>query len=344
MKKNWWKVTGALIVLFVIIKGLTTPLRPGLLVDFSENTLKVGHNEVIIKGFNTRFSKVNKEELSVWLESGDAKICGIINKQDIVSNTQLNFSIDIPEQLPHKSLGLYVSNNTDQATLYLPDAFHVNDIKEGTLENSCSPMVYTNSYQGFPYIPILYESIRNLFFHVPMWFAMMTIMLISMVYSIMYLRKFDIKKDIVASEAVNVGLIFTVLGLITGSIWARFTWGTWWTSDPQLNGAAAVALIYFAYTILRNAVDDEEKRARIAAIYNIFAFAMLIVFIRIIPQLSASLHPGSGGNQGFGNLDMNNELKRVFYPAALGWIIISVWLLTIKVRIKRLEEKTLEEL
>lgn len=186
---------------------------------------------------------------------------------------------------------------------------------------------------------ILYETIRNLYFHVPMWFTMIFLFLISVIYSIKHLSSSNMHHDIVAKQMVNTGIIFGILGLITGSIWAKYTWGTYWTNDVKLNGSAITMLVYFAYLILRNSMDEEQKRARIAAVYNIFAFVMLVVFIGILPRMYDSLHPGNGGNPGFNSYDTDKNMLMVFYPAVLGWIILSLWIANINIRINKLKEK-----
>ena len=86
-------------------------------------------------------------------------------------------------------------------------------------------------------------------------------------------------------------------------------------------------------------MDDEQKRARISAVYNIFAFVMLIVFIGILPRMTDSLHPGNGGNPGFNNYDLDSNMKLVFYPAVIGWILLGLWISDIRLRISRLNEK-----
>ena len=187
-----------------------------------------------------------------------------------------------------------------------------------------------------PRLPILHETIRNQYFHVCMWFAMIILLTTSLVYSIKHLSKNNLDDDIIASQAANTGIFFGVLGLITGSIWARFTWGAWWTNDVKLNGAAITMLTYFAYLILRNAITDEQKRGKVSAVYNIFAYVMMIVFILIYPRMSDSLHPGNGGNPGFSKYDLNSTMRLVFYPAVIGWSLLGVWIMALRIRIKRL--------
>ncbi|MCD8528794.1 MAG: cytochrome c biogenesis protein [Chitinophagales bacterium] len=192
----------------------------------------------------------------------------------------------------------------------------------------------------FPNLPILNESIRNLLFHVPMWFAMVTLLLLSFIYSIRYLNKPGFENDNYANSFAIVGVVFGALGIFTGMVWAKSTWGAPWTNDPKLNGAAVGMLIYIAYLILRASIDDENKRAKISATYNIFAFVIYIAFIFVIPRLTDSLHPGNGGNPAFSSYDLDNTLRLFFYPASIGWIVLSLWIAGILTRINRLQHKT----
>lgn len=190
-----------------------------------------------------------------------------------------------------------------------------------------------------PRLEILHETIRNLYFHVCMWFSMIFIFTVSLVYSLKYLGKPKEDYDIIASQCSYTGLIFGLLGLVTGSLWAKYTWGAWWTNDPKLNGAAIALLSYFAYVVLRNAMDDEQKRARISAVYNIFAYVMMLVFIMIYPRLNGvdSLHPGNGGNPGFNQYDLDNHMRMVFYPAVIGWILLCTWISSLFIRLERIK-------
>lgn len=185
-----------------------------------------------------------------------------------------------------------------------------------------------------PALPILNESIRNLFFHVPMWFAMMFCIFMSMVHSIKCLRSNDLVNDIKANEYAKTGLLFGFCGLFTGMIWAKLTWGAFWTNDPKLNGSAISMLIYLAYLVLRNSIEgDESKRAKISAVYNIFAFAAYIPLVFILPRMTDSLHPGNGGNPAFSNYDLDSSMRPIFYAAVLGWILIGNWITTLNVRL-----------
>lgn len=194
-----------------------------------------------------------------------------------------------------------------------------------------------------PRLDILNETIRNVYYHVPIWFAMLFMMAVSLVYSIKTLQNNQLNSDSKASDAAVVGFFFSIPGLLTGSLWAKFTWGTWWTfQDPKLNGVAISILIYLAYFILRASIDDDLKKARISAVYNVFAFVMMNVFIMILPRLTDSLHPGNGGNPAFAKYDLDANMRMVFYPAVLGWILFSVWLFELKNRSSIIKNKLYE--
>ncbi len=189
-------------------------------------------------------------------------------------------------------------------------------------------------------IGILAKTIRNLHFHVPMWFTMLILLTTSYVYGIKYLNKGNPMHDSMASSFVKVAMVFGLMGLATGSFWARFTWGTWWIEDAKLNGAAIGMLIYMAYYILRNSIDDEVKRGKFSAVYNLFAFPIFIVLIIIYPRMATtSLHPASGDTVAFSSLDLDNNLRKVFYLAAIGWILLGVWIATLRYRITEINRK-----
>lgn len=194
-----------------------------------------------------------------------------------------------------------------------------------------------------PRLPILNESIRNLYFHVPMWFVLIFQMTISLIYALKLLNDNKLPDDLFSVSAAQVGFFFSIPGILTGMLWAKVTWGTYWTfSDPKLNGVAMAILVYTAYFILRNSIEDPIKRAKLSAVYNIFAYVMMMVFIMILPRLTDSLHPGNGGNPAFSQYDLNNTMRMVFYPAVIGWILLSFWILQIRIRISIIKNKIKE--
>lgn len=191
-----------------------------------------------------------------------------------------------------------------------------------------------------PRLDILNETIRNLYFHVPMWFTMLALYGAAVVYSVKFLRTGNMKEDIYAKQFTNTGIVFSIMGMLTGMEWAQFTWGAAWSNDPKQLGTAMSMLIYFAYLILRSGIKDEEKRARISAVYNIFAFAMLIPLVFILPRMVDSLHPGNGGNPAFSKYDLDSDMRLVFYPAVIGWVLLGFWIASLATRIGILKYKS----
>jgi len=193
-----------------------------------------------------------------------------------------------------------------------------------------------------PEIDILEQSARNLFLHVPMWFTMMVAFAMAFYYSVRYLNDEENIWDRKAETATAVGLMFGICGLLTGSLWARFTWGSWWTfAEPRMNLSALAMLIFVAYFILRTAFNDPEKRAKISAVYNIFGVTTIPFLLYIIPRQLPSLHPGADGNPAFSDMTAP-ELRIIFYPAVIGFIGLSIWIMDIINRYKRVKEITEE--
>jgi len=210
-----------------------------------------------------------------------------------------------------------------------------------------------------PKLQLLGETIRNLYFYVCMWFAMMILFTVSVVNAIRYLRGFQLKYDIYSRHYAIMAIVLGILGYSTGAIWAAFTWADPNSSildnfktiarDPKLIGAAIALLVYFAYLILRDSIQDIDKKARISAVYkkarisavyNIFAYAILFPSIWILPRILPSLHPGNEDNPALDvKNDISGNMRIVFYPAVIGWTLLAVWITTLKIRLTLLKEK-----
>jgi heme exporter protein C len=202
-----------------------------------------------------------------------------------------------------------------------------------------------------PELPQLGETIRNLYFHVCMWFSMMILFTFSVVYSVKYLRTSSYKFDIKAKAYADVGTFMGLLGYTTGAIWASYTWADpnnpAYASfgsimrEPKLIGAAMALLIYAAYFVLRSSIIDMDQRARVSAVFNIFSYAMLFPSIWIIPRLLPSLHPGQEGNPALNFNDIDLRMRIVFYPAVIGWTLMGAWITNIKIRTEMIREKNI---
>lgn len=190
-----------------------------------------------------------------------------------------------------------------------------------------------------PELAILNETIRNQYFHVPMWFGMIIMQFAALILSMRYLMTYNMKFDRWASELTMSGLLFGGLGLTTGMIWANYTWGEPWSGDPKQNLSLISLLIYAAYFVLRGAIPDLDRKARVAAVFNIFAYVASIALIIVLPRMVDSLHPGSGGNPGFSNYDLDDTMKMVFYPSVIAWTLMGLWMAELGVRYKKVKEK-----
>ncbi len=347
LKKTWWKYVTVLILLYVLIGGLLVPLAPGIASIYPINFASDTAVEFTFTGYNTHFQ--DAKDLQIWFKNGTEFYCA--DKTETITNEKAKVTFSFPFRNTQKLIGTnfdLVINDNQDGTIHLGDAVTVlphqpadSTTDSSALKPSCehAASITKLSHFTFPYREILYQSIRNTFYHVPMWFAMMLILIFSTVYSIRYLNKGNIEDDIIASQAVNVALMFGALGLTTGMFWATYTWGKPWPNDPKLNGAAVGVIIYLAYIVLRGSLTDEIKRAKISAVYNVFAIVIFTLFIFIIPRLTDSLHPGNGGNPAFSKYDMDSHLRLFFYPAVIGWCMLGFWVLSIGVRIKLLELK-----
>ena len=193
-----------------------------------------------------------------------------------------------------------------------------------------------------PRINILEHTARNLYFHVPMWFTMLAAAFVSGYQSFMSLKTGDIVRDIRAAEASRMGVLFGILGLATGSVWSRYTWyvgeAIWWSFDPKQTMAAIGVLMYGAYFVLRSTIEEPEKRARIAAVYNLFASATLPFLLYVLPRQMESLHPGAEGNPAFSEIT-HPIMRVVFYPAVIGFIALFWVVYSQRVRLAIIEKR-----
>lgn len=337
LRTYWWKLLAVMLVTYSVVMSFTVRLSPGILT-VQPSQVTAGPNSLLIHGYNTSFKGLPTK---VWLSAEEGRYLIPAGKVKAFTNSRLWVEVVVPAGAPSRNFDLVLSNPSD-GTLLFRDALFGKDLTEedGSISPDPGPVPEVEeNYFSFPFKSLLFETIRNLNFHVTMWFALLFTMLLSVISSIRYLSSGSLRADREALEAARTGIWFGILGLITGSIWARYTWGAWWVNDTKLNGAAISMLIYLAYLVLRNSMNEEQKRARISAVYNIFAFVMLVVFIQVLPRLTDSLHPGNGGNPAFGQYDLDNNLRLVFYPAVAGWILVALWITRIRSRMAHIEYK-----
>ena len=353
MNKNIWKYLGVFLLFFALLGGLFIPLQPSIYqVEVTSRQLEEGvlSLELRLQSYNLPFQA--PADIQVWLSNAhtqDAQGLGGICASEITLENagilKAKFELHHPEAGINYDLFLSSHRLAENLVVSHRSAFQLKISEKEALKQDASfcSVLNREHYEGsgfyFPFREQLYETIRNLFFHVPMWFVMMTLSAISMVYSIAYLRRSRLLYDYIAHQSVQVSLLFAFFGLVTGSIWARFTWGSWWVmQDIKLNGAALTVLVYLSYLLLRSSVKEQELRGRLSSVYNIFSFVLMIVFLMILPRQLDSLHPGNGGNPAFNAYDLDNHLRIFFYPAVLGWILIALWILQLKIRIEKIKQ------
>ncbi|MCS7085619.1 MAG: cytochrome c biogenesis protein CcsA, partial [Bacteroidia bacterium] len=176
---------------------------------------------------------------------------------------------------------------------------------------------------------------------VPMWFTMYLMTALSFFWSLRALRRQDYAADLRAKDAAEVGTLFGILGLATGIVWSRVTWGrlmrdsnpaAWWSWDPKQTAALLAVLMFAAYFVLRNSVPDPAKRLRLAGVYNIFAVVSLFPLTFVVPRMVDSLHPGGDEGNPLFPKDVSAEYRIVFYPSIVGFFCLALWMWDLRSR------------
>jgi|GEM_PF-15386 len=343
---------GVALLVYTFAMTFGVPLGPGLeRVDVlrSEITENGGAYELQLTGVGTHFADT-ASLVFVRSVGSFGQDPAILNATAIkaASNEDLKCRVRLPKYVPSQAWDVFVNNPID-GTISYANGFFAEGVqptpKAGLKDDRAvlSRLAEADLPFHFPFQPNIMESIRNLMLHVPMWFTMFLLMGISFAQSIRVLRiGGDAARDRRAVAAVKVGLWFGVLGLLTGSLWARWTWGAWWVDDPQLNGAFVTVMVYAGYLVLRGSIQDEALRERLSAVYNLFGFALLVVLLMVLPRFTESLHPGKGGNPAFSSYDLDSALRAAFYPAVVGWMILGTWMYAVALRIENLRARLYE--
>lgn len=199
----------------------------------------------------------------------------------------------------------------------------------------------------FPLVPGLEEQIRIMNFHVPVAWISVLAYFFAMFYAIQYLRTRNPDYDLKASSAAEIGIIFTILATVTGMIWAKLNWGSFWNWDPRETAIFLLLLIYGAYFALRAAIENEDLKAKLSSVYSIIAFITVPFLVFALPRILAGLHPGSENDATAGPIlstqeNTLNYLQQVAF--SMGFAAFSMlffWLLNLRYRLKKIEYKIL---
>jgi len=200
---------------------------------------------------------------------------------------------------------------------------------------------------AFLYAPLaegLGEYTRVLYFHVPTAWVTVIAFFMGALFSVLYLKKKELKWDYYSEAASQLGIVFALLATVTGLIWAKASWGSFWHWDPRETSIFILLLIYAAYFALRSAIEQEDRRAALSAVYSLLAFVTVPFFIFIVPRIYASLHPDPIINTE-GKINMDGKMLTVFLSSLAGFTVLFFWMLrikmelvTLKLRIKKLEK------
>ncbi|MDW7685117.1 MAG: cytochrome c biogenesis protein [Bacillota bacterium] len=191
---------------------------------------------------------------------------------------------------------------------------------------------------SFLYMPAtqgLGETGRIMVYHVPAaWIAVLAY-LMAMVNAVGYLRKGDIRFDRQAQVNAELGTVFCILATVTGAIWSRGAWGWYWNWDPRQTSIAVLLMIYAAYFVLRSAIPDSDRRARLSAVYAILAFLTVPFLVFIIPRVYFSLHPDLI-NISERTFDMDRQMLVVFLSSLAGFTGLYAWMYNVQKRAENL--------
>ena len=182
------------------------------------------------------------------------------------------------------------------------------------------------------------ESSRIVFFHVPCAWTSALAFLVAAGYSMAYLARRNPLHDDVAAGAVRLGLLFAVLALVTGALFAKIMWGAYWNWDPRESSFLLLIFLYAAYLFLRAAVEDPERRARMSAAYALFAAVLMPFLFFVAPRVTSSLHPQTVINPQ-GKILMDGPTKAVFFGALIGFSGLFFWMLSLEARAARLRRR-----
>ncbi|HZF08927.1 MAG TPA: cytochrome c biogenesis protein CcsA [Thermoanaerobaculia bacterium] len=168
-------------------------------------------------------------------------------------------------------------------------------------------------------------SSRILYFHVPLAWTAFIAFFVAAYWSLRYLSGRRTEHDRAAVSAIEIGFVYCVLATVTGALWARIMWGEYWNWDPRQTSIILVLIFYGAYLALRGAVPDEEKRARLSAVYALIGMAVTPFFFFIVPRITYSLHPDSVINSR-GKIDMDSRMLQVLLASFVAQLALFFWM------------------
>ena len=195
---------------------------------------------------------------------------------------------------------------------------------------------------------------RIFYIHMPSFFGAFTAFGLTVIGGVMVLARKSEKWDKIALAGVEVGLAFSLINLLTGAIWARPIWNTWWTWDPRLTSAAIMCLTYAAYLMLRAGIEDPERKRVFMSVYGILAFVSVLITLFIIRIVPETIHPvivGASPQNAQGSFEATSGVVIALVPSLILWLtLMPITLMWHRVRLEarieslnRLKMKALSE-
>ncbi|MCX6153983.1 MAG: cytochrome c biogenesis protein [Candidatus Kapabacteria bacterium] len=313
-KPQWWQILAISLLCLACLVNLVPPLSTNLQV--AKNVIKMKSDILIPIKLTPTAAIQDYHSFSAFEVKYNNITDTLLTSKEIAANLSLNTT--------------YIVESKYDTTL---NKFYSDKIV------STSPSI------SYPFIPTLKDRIRIMNFHVPVAWVCVISFLLSMIYSIKYLKKRDLYYDLVASSAASIGLLYTILATVTGMLWAKFNWGAYWNWDPRETSIFFLLLIYFAYFGLRTAIENDEQKARLSSVYSILAFVTVPFFIFVLPRITTGLHPGSKDESNSGPVlsasqnMLDSQLLIGFAISLAAFIIIYFWIFNLRVRTAKAEHK-----
>ena len=324
-KPMWWKISAVLFVVAALVLTIGPPVTGNL---GTAKYMKEGFYEDLNISINVRKDQfVYDSDKGYWLKAlGESEISNVqtleFNQKMIIRSKELPFEFKGNNKLVVKA-----KYNKEL------DALEFIETK------------FINPPFDYPFVPNLDERIKILNLHVPMAWIAVVAYLMSMIYAIMYLKTNDIKWDIYNASTASLGNLFAILATVTGMLWAKYNWGSYWNWDPRQTSIFILIMIYAAFFALRAALDNEERRAKLSSVYSIISFITVPFLVFVLPRLASGLHPGSKDDVNAGPLvsaqpnALDTNLVWSFGLSLFAFTVVYFWILNLLMRYNKINHK-----
>jgi heme exporter protein C len=324
-KPLWWKLSAVLFVIMALVLTIGPPVAGNL---STTKYLKEGYYEDLNITINVRKDQfVFDKQNNFWYKAlGNAEISGLesleFNRKLIIRSETLPDEFQADNKLVVKA-----KYNKEHDALEFIDTKFINPPFE------------------YPFVPNLDERIKILNLHVPMAWIAVVAYLMSMIYAIKYLKTNDLKWDIYNASTASLGNLFAILATVTGMLWAKYNWGSYWNWDPRQTSIFILIMIYAAFFALRAAIDNEERRAKLSSVYSIISFVTVPFLVFVLPRLASGLHPGSKDDVNAGPLvssqpgALDTNLIWSFGLSLFAFTVIYFWILNLLMRTNKINHK-----